>query len=760
MRVAASVSRRALYWVLAYVFSAALWIGVMQWLLSGLGGASWSISTGGLIVGALFVLLTAWLLFLLLSQGRSVAESTLASSFVPWQRWGALVFLIVGTLGAQLFMAWYATREYRPVLLDQAQTELTSQIRLHSKLLDDWLAYRQKQVDAILLEKDALIARLKRTESNPAQSHLPEFSRLITQGVFDGIAVFNTDHVRKLQFGSDAAGKGPDSLYEKAAASSTVQFACVMSPKKISTECYWILPVFLSTQEVSAGPWFVLFSAGLSEAALLRSVDGAQTAVSIERAVRSLLLLMPTEGEPVVWQTMPLIADFSRLTNPQQAQVIAPLSAEDLSCLRQSGLMNPAPSASTSPPSSGQIHCGGESVLYAAAPVPKIGGVLWAATTQDSVLLPLLHTRRWFAGAALLSISAFLIALFYFWHLMRSQQQRSLARLIKERNDCAAVWSNLPSLGLAVVAAPSGKIQQVNSRWAQLFQTTQAQAETENLAHFLRPAPGLTATEQITQQDAQWLAELSAGLREEVQITRYVETATGVRAWLKFSLRAPRSTPEASPTWLVAVESLGDTVIEADAIRAERDLYRWLAHVSHADQALKPDVTRTVAPDEPQERSALTDGLMGQSSLVALCLYTHWPPVWASAPDLSGPVLMQQEQQSYVCEGCTAPVRAIANEVARMGVIDRVLVAQTPIFIDDAVRQAQVDSATGLQAELIEQLQNYPVGALAVVPLPPSTSGQNRAWIAFGADGLRFTAPVRAALLLLLNRLCEQLPDE
>ncbi|WP_407275086.1 hypothetical protein [Halothiobacillus sp. DCM-1] len=753
MRTRSRAVHHPLRWVLTYVAGASLWIGAMQWLLSGLGGAAWSISPAGLVVGALFVLATAWLLFLLLDRG-AVAPAPVPSLLRRQGGWW-LALLILGTLGAQLFMVWYATREYRPVLLNQAQTELTSQLRLHSKLLDDWFAHRQAQVEGIAQEKTALIARLKQTEANPAQSALPEFSRLVTQGQFDGIAVVNPDHIRKLQFGSRTPGKAPDELYEKAAASSEVQFACVMPTHQLATECYWVLPVFLSTQDVSGGPWFIEFRAALTEAALLRAAEKEQLAVPIEQAVRSLLLLMPSTEAQTPWRAMPLISEFSRLTDPQLSQTIAPLSDQDWGCVQQSMAVtgkNPAVANA-----SGQVHCDGATVLYAATRVPKIHGLLWAATTQDAVLLPLQHTRRWLAGAALLGITAFLIALFFFWQIVRQQQQRAMASVLKSRDECAAFWGNLPGMGLAVVDASSGRMQSVNPRWAQLFQTTQAQAESELLSHFLRPAPGLTAQELTAQQDAQCLMELNTGLREEVQITRYIANDAGLRAWMKFTLRRVQSpAAEVAGTWLVTAEALGDRVIEENATRAERDLYRWLAQIP-PKELFRSDGEVT---DASASLALVAQGLTTQTSLVALCLYTHWPAVWASAPDLSGPVLMQQEQQSYLCEGCTAPVRAIANEVARMGVIDRVLVAQTPIFIDDGVRQAQTDTATGLQAELIEQLRSYPVGALAVVPLPPNLNGQNRAWIALGADGLRFTEPVRTALLALLNAINERLPLE
>lgn len=776
MRPRFGLANRALRWVLAYIVGAAVWIAVMQWLLSGLGGADWSISTAGLVVGGVFVLVTAWMLYLLLEGSKPDEAAARAPSAVrmQWQGWLLLGGLIVGTLGTQLFMVWYATREYRPVLLDQAQTELTSQLRLHSKLLDDWFTQHQKLVEGVVAEKDALIGRLKQTELNPAQSHLPEFARLITHGQFDGIAVFNADHQRKLQFGTDAAGKGPDDLYEKAAATSSVQFACTMPTHHLVTECYWVLPVFLSAQEVSGGPWFVMFNAAMSESALMRSASAPSASVPIERAVRSLLLLMPSGNSPPQWQAMPLISEFSRLTSPQLAQAIAPLSAADRDCVNQSALMTPvnSPLDKAATTAQGRIQCGGLSVLYAAARVPQIHGLLWAATTQDAVLLPLQHTRRWFAGAALLGISAFLLALLFFWRLL-SRHQKNLAQgLIRSRDDCTAVWANLPAVGLAIVDAASGRVNSVNPRWAQLFQTSQTQAQGESLTQFLRPASGLTAQEHTAQFDAQWLTELSSGLREEVQIVRYVAVGSDRRAWMKFSLKAQQVPTGDSPTWLVLAEALGDTVTDADATRAERDFYRWLAQIptecavaadiSAADSSasLSHPPSAPISDPSSEQWARIADGLLGQTSLVALCLYTHWPAVWASAPDLSGPVLEHQEQQAYQCEGCTAPVRAMANEIARMGIIERVLVAQTPIFIDDAVRQAQNDTATGLQAELIEQLRTYPVGALAVVPLPPHANGQTRAWIAFGADGLRFTDPVRSALLSLLNRLSEQLPAD
>ena len=111
------------------------------------------------------------------------------------------------------------------------------------------------------------------------------------------------------------------------------------------------------------------------------------------------------------------------------------------------------------------------------------------------------------------------------------------------------------------------------------------------------------------------------------------------------------------------------------------------------------------------------------------------------------------------CVGCTAPVREIANQVAQMGLIDRVLVAQTPMFIDDHARNTTISGT--LQNELIEQLKQYPVGALAIVPIPATSEGDPvRALIVFGEDNLRFTEPVKTSLLSLLKALTIRLDEK
>ncbi|MDD3576916.1 MAG: hypothetical protein PHT38_08510, partial [Halothiobacillus sp.] len=118
-----------------------------------------------------------------------------------------------------------------------------------------------------------------------------------------------------------------------------------------------------------------------------------------------------------------------------------------------------------------------------------------------------------------------------------------------------------------------------------------------------------------------------------------------------------------------------------------------------------------------------------------------------------------QEHVSYECVGCTAPVREIANQVAQMGLIDRVLVAQTPMFIDDHARNTTISGT--LQNELIEQLKQYPVGALAIVPISAVNEGDPvRALIVFGEDNLRFTEPVKTSLLGLLKALTMRLDEE
>ena len=65
------------------------------------------------------------------------------------------------------------------------------------------------------------------------------------------------------------------------------------------------------------------------------------------------------------------------------------------------------------------------------------------------------------------------------------------------------------------------------------------------------------------------------------------------------------------------------------------------------------------------------------------------------------------------------------------------------------------------QNELIEQLKQYPVGALAIVPIPATSEGDPvRALIVFGEDNLRFSEPVKTSLLSLLKALTIRLDEK
>lgn len=770
-------------WTMAYIVVAILWIALIQWLLSSLGGARWVISPAGLVVGGVFVLITAWLLFLLLERSQPVplAEQALRHSRFADQKswWSALVILIAFTLLAQLFMVSYATREYRPVLLNQAQTELTSQLRLHSKLITDWLTERSQIVDKLAAQPDALANRIRISQDQPVQpsgSTFPSFVALIQDGRFQTITLFDPDHVKKLKFGSNLIAKTPDNLFERAAATSKVQFACVFAPGRSGGDCFWVLPVYLSQSEVSGGPWYIVLAAVLNESALVQSMPAGEP-LRVENAVRTLLLLAQGNDSAKSWTTTPLIEDFSPLSEPQMSSRVEPVSASDLDCFRKSpAFLSLQARLSPYPPdadvlkssASGQIDCQEHTLLYASTQIPQINGLLWAATTQDIVLDPLRKTRQWLATASLIGVFTLLIALFLFWRIMRLQRAKVLAGLRRERDQLAQLWDNMPAMGLAIVNPTDWHISMVNQRWMQLFHESQESLQGRRFLDVISPVTGLNTVENLTSGDLKLLEDIQTGLRDEVSLLRRVQTGESSQTWMRFHIRALKSSRHDAEGLIVAAESLGDSVEQANELKAERDFCRLTAMFSQPQA--KPPIampmpgSTTDSVSEPETETAvevspltpLAEQVIEQSSLLAICLYTHWPEVWSSSSELTGPQLEQQEHVSYECVGCTAPVREIANQVAQMGLIDRVLVAQTPMFIDDHARNTSISGT--LQNDLIEQLKQYPVGALAIVPIPAINEGDPvRALIVFGEDNLRFTEPVKTSLMSLLKALTMRL---
>ncbi|OZB82716.1 MAG: hypothetical protein B7X28_03210 [Halothiobacillus sp. 13-55-253] len=782
------MSHSSLRWALAYVVIALLWIALIQWLLSSLGGARWVISPAGLVVGGVFVLVTAWLLFLLLERNQQVP---LAEPNDPHSRgsdpkswWSALVILIAFTLLAQLFMVSYATREYRPVLLNQAQTELTSQLRLHSKLITDWLTERSQIVDKLAAQSDALANRIRSSQAQPVQpsgSTFPSFVALIQDGRFHTITLFDPDHVKKLKFGSNQIAKTPDNLFERAAATSKVQFACVFAPGQSGGDCFWVLPVYLSQSEVSGGPWYIVLAAMLNESGLVQSMPAGEP-LRLENAVRTLLLLAQGNDSAKSWMTTPLIDDFSQLSEPQMSSRVEPVSKSDLDCFRKSpAFLSLQARLSPYPPdadvlkstANGQIYCQGHTLLYASTQVPQINGLLWAATTQDIVLDPLRKTRQWLATASLIGVFTLLIALFLFWRIMRLQRAKVLAGLQRERHQLSQLWDSMPAMGLAIVNSTDWHISMVNQRWMQLFHDSQESLLGRSFLDAISPVTGLNTVENLTSGDPKLLEDIHTGLRDEVSLIRRVQTGESSQSWVRFHIRALKSSRHDAEGLIVAAESLGDSIEQANELKAERDFCRLTATFSQpqpkppvampmpgssSDDASEPEIEIATAV-EVSRLTPLAEQVIEQSSLLAICLYTHWPEVWSSSSELTGPQLEQQEHVSFECVGCTAPVREIANQVAQMGLIDRVLVAQTPMFIDDHARNTTISGT--LQNELIEQLKQYPVGALAIVPIPAVNEGDPvRALIVFGEDNLRFTEPVKASLLSLLKALTIRLDEE
>lgn len=755
----------SLRWVLAYVIVAILWISVMQWLLQSIGGSQWSISTGGLIVGGIFVLITAWLLFFLLERGHAGRVSIRGAQGLSVGRariwWVAMGVLIGATLLVQLFMVSFATREYRPVLLKQAHAELIAQVRLQAKSITDWLNQRNAMVSRLAAQTDLLSERLQAAQKNPAQA-LSELRQLVSEKRFVTITLYNADHIQKVQFGLKTAPKAPDPLFEQAAALSKVQFSCRFETGRPTVDCYWVLPIFLGHQEVSAGPWYLVFYGGLDAAAL----PGRDTLESSQPA-RSLLVMTPDDAQSRRWLGLSLHAaqgaeptaavrsvDPTMLTCIEQAIPLRDLLLhDDVEALRSAGSQSPAMRVM-----SGQSDCAPRSVLYASMVVPELHSVLWGANTEAAILQPIRKTRQLLAVAALFGVMALLLALFFFWQITRLHHNKALSALVRERDQLGEFWEQMPTVGLALVDPTSWAVLDVNRRWAQIFHAGRETLLTQGLLDVIQPAAGFSGLNEIRANDQQTLQDLCSGIREEVVLTRRIRTNDPAGEWVRVSMRVLKSTDQKILGVLVALDSLGETVDITHQTQAERDFYRlaWaLVRTEHAtpksvDAASAPDASSL---DEPPDRFAvLSTRIVNETGILALCLYTHWPEVWSTPSDLTGPQIEQHEQKHFQCHGGTESIRDVANQMAATGLIDRVLVAQTPVFIDDDVKLSSLSAGATLQSELCDQLRPYPVGAFAMIPVSarPGETDCVRAWIVFAGEGMRFTPPVRTALMALL----------
>ncbi|MGC8698074.1 MAG: hypothetical protein ACP5Q0_06325, partial [Halothiobacillus sp.] len=449
-------------------------------------------------------------------------------------------------------------------------------------------------------------------------------------------------------------------------------------------------------------------------------------------------------------------------------------------------------------PMHGHLECNGQTIWYARIDISQIPAVLWVATAQDDVLLPLRQTRQSLAIAAFVGVFTLIFSLFFLWRIMRIHRQHALHPLQTERDQLAQLWEQIPSLGLAIATRDSPQapwlISSINRRCMQLFHASREELIASPLSMLMCPVAGQNDPIDYLVSDQQSLEDLVSGIRDELVFVRRLKLGVHGIVWRQLSIRALIGEQKPSNSLIVAIENLGDMVEQAASLQAQRDFYslatQWLqAKPTEGAQARAEPTARaieessatmqtTAAPlilaDQNQSTSAIDfplepeppapvsetpltqfgAQLIAQTPILALCRYTHWPEVWSSSSDLSGPILEQQEHKAYECVGSSAPVREIANQVAAMGLIDRVLVAQTPLFVDDEAKNTPTPALVSLQTELIEQLRPYPVGALAIVPLQGAPdAGCVQAWIVFGDEKLRFTEPVKASLLSLLNAL-------
>lgn len=804
------IERVSLRWVLAYMGAAALWIALMQWLLHSLGGERWTISAAGLVVGGIFILITAWLLFLLLERSQGAASAAWHQSLGRTDHtrtwWGGLILFIGMTLLLQVFMVSFATREYRPVLIDQAQSALVTQVQAHSKLIHDWLEVRRQTVAELAAKPERLVEKLLANQSPSAKTQ-SALAALIDRPAFVQVTVFDSDHRKVEQFGAKNVPKAPDALFEQAAATSNVQFNCQLTQGRPGGDCYWILPVFLNQKEVSSGPWYLVFYAQLNPQALAPAGDLSASG-AVQSSAQTLLLMTPSEDHPEQWVAASLLAPQSNIA-PSNAGVQA-LTADQWACIHPSPAKEP-PAAHDSAerlPSTaiarGHTLCDGQTLWYASTNVAQISAVLWAAVAQDDVLQPLRQTRQLLAIAALVGVFTLIFSLFFLWRIMRVQRKQLLHPLQIERDQLAQLWEQIPALGLAIAtrATPEAPwlISQINRRCTQLFHAAREELIGSPISMLMLPVAGQDDPMDDLIYDQKSLDDLVSGIRDELVFVRRLKLGAHGVVWRKFSIRTLPSEHVPNASLIITIENLGDAIEQVDLLQVQRDFYclatQWLQakapesipartelNVSEIDKQPAPSpvmgaplILGDQNPTEPSadtwaepEQTAvlsqtplayLASQLIAQTPILALCRYTHWPEVWSSSSDLSGPTLEQQEHKAYECIGGSMPVRDIANQVAAMGLIDRVLVAQTALFVDDEAKNTPTPATASLQTELIEQLRPYPVGALAIVPtqgLPDS--GCVQAWIVFGDDKLRFTEPVKVALLNLLDVLAKKLID-
>jgi hypothetical protein len=803
------VERVSLRWVLAYIGAAALWIALMQWLLGSLGGERWTISAAGLVVGGIFVLITAWLLFLLL-------ERTQGSNSVAWHKslgltdkvrawWAGLIAFIAITLMLQVFMVFFATREYRPVLLDQAQNALAAQAQAHSKLIDDWLKSRSQAVALLAAKPELLVEKMLANQTHSAKTQ-SALAALIDLPAFSQVTVFDPDHRPDAQFGAKSAPKAPDALFEQAAATSKVQLNCQFTPGRPGGECYWVLPVFLNQKEVSRGPWYLVFYAPLTAQALQPNGQGAPGAV--QSTAQTLALITPTEDHPEQWMVTSLIAPLPNAAS-SNADVRA-LTASQWACVRPSPMLTNSTARESDQRlpiinaiTRGHLMCDGQTIWYASTNLSQISAVLWVAAAQDDVLQPLRQTRQSLAIAALVGVFTLIFSLFFLWRIMRIQRRQSLHQLQTERDQLAQLWEQIPNLGLAIATRSTPQapwlINNINRRCMQLLHAAREELIASPLLMLMLPVAGQEDPMDYLINDQQSLDDLVSGIRDELVFVRRLKLGAHGIVWRQFSIRTLPSEQALSDSLIITIENLGDTIEQVDLLQAQRDFYclatQWLlakvpegsparaelnarvidespftppviaAPLILADQNLSEPSVGVDTPTEPESTELLSETplahfgaqVIAQTPIVALCRYTHWPEVWSSSSDLSGLTLEQQEHKAYECVGGSAPVREIANQVAAMGLIDRVLVAQTPLFVDDEAKNTPTPASASLQTELIEQMRPYPVGALAIVPIQGlPDSGCVQAWIVFGDEKLRFIEPVKLALLNLLDVLAKQ----
>ena len=441
--------------VLLYAGFASLWIIASDGLLNLAIDDPALLVRLSVIKGAVFVAVTAGLLYLLLRGWRESLGGERADepTAVLTPRWRSLALVFVGLAAMPPLLGFGIVRLHGPQIEREAYANLQAIADLKADQIANWLAERQK--DGEMLAADTGFARqvdqfLREGDTKPRQEILDRLEGLHTAYRYENAMLVDTQDRLVMNLG-DRANISTDlkSLLNQARAGGQVQRGNISLDPFGIIHLDWVVPLTLTGLEDRHPVAVVVLRAELRRF-LFPVIQHWPTASPSAES-----LLVRREGDWVIFLNELRHRPGAPL--PQHA----PLDTVDLPAAAavragQAGIMR-------------GIDYRGAPVLAAFRPVAGTDWYLVAKIDRAEVMAPLDHLVFWISVVALFAIVAVTTAVLLLWRQQQRAHRFELLAQAAQHDQLLRKFYDLPFVGMAFTSPETKRWLQFNDRLCEIL---------------------------------------------------------------------------------------------------------------------------------------------------------------------------------------------------------------------------------------------------------------------------------------------------